>query len=116
MASNRILEEGSSLRAISKLEQADLPYAATLLVYVVLERCLKFYMLENRKDWEIFKIRKPYSGKKCDFYVCDYGLFIKNFLTKQNCTLENLEKDYEKGTKYADHRNKVFHSNFDIKE
>jgi hypothetical protein len=47
MTSKRILEEQSSLRAISKLEHSDLPYAATLLAYVVLERCLKIYMLER---------------------------------------------------------------------
>ena len=94
MGSDRILREKSSLQAISKLEHSRLPYAATLLVYVVLERCLKLHIVETHRNWEPRK--------------------IKHYLEK--ATLVDLERvcNVIPVERYSEHRNKVFHSNLYI--
>ena len=40
--------ESTTLSAINQLAQLDLPFAAATLCYVMIERCLKLYLLKNR--------------------------------------------------------------------
>jgi hypothetical protein len=40
--------ESTTLSAINQLTQLDLPFAAATLCYVMIERCLKLYLLKNR--------------------------------------------------------------------
>ncbi len=112
--------EANSLETIGCLEE-KYPYAATLLVYVVLERCLKLYLLKQRKEFSKedatrmnldTQVNKHKLG---DFEKCDDACFIDLFLTK--CTLGNLEQLFGIPDKrYSDHRNKVFHSNLYLKD
>lgn len=111
--------EARSLEAVGKLE-AEFPYAATLLVYVVLERCLKLRLLESRhtlteKDVELDKPVGRKSQKLRDFKDLEDSSFIREFL--ENCTLGALEIIYRvPKRKYSDHRNEVFHSDLYMKE
>ena len=111
--------EARSLEAVGKLE-AEFPYAATLLVYVVLERCLKLHLLQSRhtlteKDVELAKPVGRKSQKVVDFKNLDDACFIRQFL--ENCTLGALEIIYRvPERKYSDHRNKVFHSDLYMKD
>lgn len=111
--------EEHSLRAIGKLE-SEYPYAATLLVYVVLERCLKLHLLQNRKsltdkDVELCKPVGRKNHRLADFRDYDDCSFIKEFLL--NCSLGALEIIYRvPGKKYSDLRNRVFHSDLYITE
>jgi len=114
MVSEKILEEKNSLEAISSLEQSDFPYAATLLVYVVLERCLKLHMLENRKNRDIFKLENQRSDHRKYVDCSDPELFIARVLT--NLTLGELEQSYGKNTRYFRCRDEVFHANFHLTE
>jgi len=106
-------QEAHSLRAIGKLE-AEFPYAATLLVYAVLERCLKLHLLQHRKTlikMEVELETKVGRNKQklIDFRNLDDASFIQQFLV--NCTLGALEIIYKvQNKKYSDFRNKVFHS------
>jgi hypothetical protein len=111
--------EANSLSAIARLEEG-FPYAATLLVYVVLERCLKLYLLENRTILTHPRI-DPFVpiGKKHrrfqDFKNQDDSRFIRDFLL--HCTLGSLECIYRvPHHRYSTHRNKVFHSDFYISD
>ena len=59
----RFPTEEHSLEAINKL-QADFPYAATLLIYTLLERCLKLYLRQKRKILtEVNREYKTHRGK-----------------------------------------------------
>lgn len=105
--------EAHSLKAIGKLE-GEFPYAATLLVYAVLERCLKLHLLQyrntltqNEVDLEGKVGRK--KQKLSDFRNLDDVSFIRQFLV--NCTLGAIEIIYRvPNRKYSNFRNKVFHS------
>ena len=108
--------EVHSLKAISSLE-SEFPYAATLLIYVVLERCLKLHLLQNRKTLTEFEValNEPVGSNKTlklvDFKNHNDADFVEQFLIK--CTLGALEIIYKvSGRKYSTQRNKVFHSNF----
>jgi hypothetical protein len=111
----RFPTEEESLKAINKL-QADFPYAATLLIYTVLERCLKLHLLEKRKsltDTEVnLKCKTPYGQKfsLSEARHYDDADFIRLFLV--NCPLGTLEHIYKVlDRRYSDARNDVFHSN-----
>lgn len=107
------VQEAHSLKAVGKLE-AEFPYAATLLVYAVLERCLKLHLLQNRKtltsaEVELEREVGRNKQKLIDFQNLDDAPFVQRFLV--NCTLGALEIIYKvPNKKYSDFRNKVFHS------
>lgn len=111
-----LTEEAPSLKAISSLE-SEFPYAATLLIYVVLERCLKLRLLKNRKmltEPEV-ALNEPVGPRKklklVDFKNHNDDTFVERFLMK--LTLSDLEIIYKvSDKKYSTPRNKVFHSNF----
>jgi len=111
--------EDHSLNAIGKL-QSEFPYAATLLVYVFLERCLKLHLLRNRNSLTENEVElcKPVGRKNqrlVDVRNFDDTSFIQEFLT--NCSLGALEIVYRvPGKRYSDHRNKVFHSELYMSE
>jgi hypothetical protein len=113
--------EVNSLKAISELER-EFPYAATLLIYVILERCLKLYLLENRAT-----LREPEVNLECEAgpkkkkkklseaVRFDEDTFIKRFL--MHCSLGNLECIYNiPDNKYSRFRNKIFHSNLFLQD
>ena len=112
--------EAKSLSAIARLESEDFPYAATLLVYVVLERCLKLYMLEKRRILTHRDIDTsiPVGTARLrfkDFKNHDDSRFIREFLLR--CSLGKLELIYRvPHHRYSSYRNKVFHSNFYISD
>jgi hypothetical protein len=105
--------EVRSLEAIKELEQ-EFPYAATLLIYVVIERCLKLYLLENRQNLTDAEVDlERCVGRKRQRLSDVRGLndksFIDNFLV--NCPLGALETIYRiPGGRYSHSRNGVFHS------
>lgn len=113
--------EKHSLEAISQLE-SEFPYAATLLVYVVLERCLKLYLFQNRKVLSSEKldldVEVKLVGKKAkfnDFRDHDDAAFRDKFLLE--CPLGSLEKIFKiQDRKYSSSRNNVFHSNLYISD
>lgn len=74
----QIHPEENTITAINKLKKCY-PYAAALLVYVVIERQLKLHLLKHRNEIKEFK--KYYSKSNDEF--------IKNRLTK--LTLDKLE-------------------------
>jgi hypothetical protein len=107
--------EARSLEPIGKLE-AEFPYAATLPVYVVLERCLKLHLLEDRKTLapDEVALDKPVGrgrNKQKLIDVRDLGdaSFIRRFLV--TLTLHDVEGIYKiPDGKYSKQGNKVFHS------
>jgi hypothetical protein len=111
----RFPTEEESLKAISKL-QAAFSYAATLLIYTVLERCLKLHLLQKRKtltDAEVNRKYKPRRGKfsLSDAYAFKRDAFIEKFLRRSD--LLDLGEIYwvDPARKYSKPRNDVFHSN-----
>ena len=107
------------MEAIGKLEP-EFPYAATLLVYTVLERCLKLHLLKNRKtltqnevDLETKVGQK--KRKLSNFINLDDNSFIQQVLAY--CTPGTMEKIYKvPDRKYSSFRNKVFHSDLYLKD
>jgi hypothetical protein len=108
--------ERHSLRAINKL-QRKFPYAATLLTYAVLERCLKLHLLKKREtltDAQVnLKCKTTYGQRLSlsDVRGLDDDAFIEKFLTV--CTLFDLGQIYKVDPhhKYSSSRNDVIHSN-----
>jgi hypothetical protein len=110
-----ILREKSSLDAVNVIAR-EFPYAATLLIYALLERCLKLYLLENRKtltDEEVDcqkRVGLQAKRKLADYHDCDEDSFIKDFL--MNCTLRSVERIFRVPEhKYSKDRNDLVHSN-----
>jgi hypothetical protein len=108
--------EVHSLEAINELTD-KFPYAATLLTYTVLERCLKLYLLKNRKTLteHQFNLKVTANNMKLKEAVRTREDLI-GFLT--DCPLSKLEdiyKIYQKNPhrkdKYSSCRNDVIHSN-----
>ena len=94
----QIHPEENTIAAINKLKKSY-PYAASLLVYVVIERQLKLYLLGHRNEKNNFKN-----------YCCQSDdEFIKNCLT--NLTLGKLEKKLKIKCEAATDRNNLMHSN-----
>jgi hypothetical protein len=119
MTQNLLLREAHSLSAISKLEPA-FPYAATLLVYTVIERCLKIYLLTNIDTLpeKIYNYQIPIqiSNGRPKMTLADCRgsrKLLQSYLT--NCPLGVLEKIYKiRPSRYSPARNGVFHSNLYI--
>ena len=108
--------ESTTLSAINKLVNYKMPFVAATLCYVMLERCLKLYLLHNRhtltaSDIDICakvgsdKLRfKDYSNE-------DEAKFVDEFLnTLQLGGLEIVFRIQVQGVK--DSRNKLIHSGF----
>jgi len=116
----RFSTEVDSLKAISKLYE-DFPYAATLLIYTVLERCLKLHLLEKREtltnaevdlDYKVSpKKNQKLSLKDANARGFSRDDFIEKFL--RHCNLGNLGRIYRvcPCDKYSKPRNGVIHSN-----
>ncbi len=110
-----ISTEATTLTAIARLEP-EFPSAATLLVYVTLERCLKLFLLEERNtltDADVDLTLPVGKAKpKVTLAACrhlDEAAFVRTFLA--SCSLGTLERLYRMPTrKYSAHRNEVFHS------
>lgn len=112
--------ESSTLSAINKLAGLEMPFAGAALCYVMIERCLKLYLLESRKSLTasnidicakvgINKIRfKDYASK-------DEASFVGEFLnTLQLGGLEIVYRIQSQGI--ADARNELVHSEFYISQ
>ena len=106
--------EAHTLKAIGRLE-AEFPSAATLLVYVTLERCLKLFLLEQRHnltDADVALNKKVGRGKNVTLAGCthlDDAAFVQTFLAE--CSLGSMEVLFRvPDKKYSTHRNEVFHS------
>jgi hypothetical protein len=110
-----IATEASSLTAISRL-QSEFPSAATLLVYVTLERCLKLFLLGERRSLTNADVdlgRRVGRGTQVvtleETRHLDDPTFLRVFLTK--CTLGCLELIFRvPHHEYSRQRNEVFHS------
>lgn len=109
--------EEHSLKAINEL-QATFPYAATLLIYAVLERCLKLHLLESRKTLTNAEVNLEFKvgeQKSNDARALDNDAFIREFLLQ--CTLGTLEAIYKiPNRRYSASRNKVFHSDLFLRD
>jgi hypothetical protein len=100
-------EEQRSLDAINKLE-AEYPYAASMLAYLVLELFLKLHLLKYRKTLTDKEVEIDESLRKAK--DLDDTSFIESFLTR--LPLGRLERVYRIPEKrYSKDRNDVFHSN-----
>jgi hypothetical protein len=106
--------ERHSLKAINRL-QRKFPYAATLLTYTVLERCLKLHLLEKRKTLTEPQFNLKVTANEMTLKeACARGdKELIEFLT--DCTLSKLEQIYwmdpHRKDKYSTCRNDVIHSN-----
>ena len=108
-----IAREKHTLDAINQLKD-EFPYAATLLIYVMLERCLKLYLLQNRKSLTAKEVDlyNKVGRKNQQLWQCrnlDDAAFIEEFLV--HCSLGSLEIIYKvPSKKYSNSRNQVLHS------
>lgn len=114
-----ISKETSSLLAINELRD-DYPYAASLLVYTVLERCLKIYLMENRNNEEMrrridleIRVKGSRLSEQLQKHLDDEQ-FVNDVL--MHCTLRKLEKIYKIGQCFSTHRNHIVHSNLYLSE
>lgn len=116
--SSLLVKEECSLEAINALRE-DYPYAASLLIYTVLERCLKIYLMGNRNDKKVrseFNLNTRIKNRKSNNLrdlindnVNDEG-FIKEVL--MHCPLGTLEDIYNIHTHpFSKNRNDIVHSN-----
>jgi len=85
--------ENNTIEAINQLKE-DFPYAASMLIYVVIERELKSYVLKNRKTLKTLENK---------FKTKDDKEFIKRYLT--NLTMWQLVNILGIGKKLSDDRN-----------
>ena len=103
-----------TLEAMNRLEE-KYPYAATMLVYLVLERLLKLHLMQYRKaltDKEVeFDKNLGRKGRTLrNAKDLDDRSFIQSFLV--HLTLYHLETLFKIPAKrYSKDRNDVFHSN-----
>jgi len=112
-----IHEEQLSLDAINKLE-AEYPYAASMLAYLVLELFLKLRLLHDRKTLDCpevsLKTKVGPVGNRLTFgdaKKLDDASFIDSFLVY--CALGDLECIFKipNDKRYSRDRNDVFHLN-----
>src|SRR2546425_9067090 len=114
-------DEQKSLTAIKTLEDKNLPYAATLLVYVLLERHLKLHLLEIRNSLTNEQVEtlppkvSQSTAARLELKNLDEDSFVLQVLKK--CALGTLEEVYGVSChKYSTHRNDIFHSNLFISQ
>jgi hypothetical protein len=108
--------ESTTLSAINKLVELEMPFAAATLCYVMVERCLKLYLLQKRNNLaknDIDISAKVGSNKLRfkDHANADESTFVDKFLnTIQLGGLEIVFRIQAQGIKDA--RNKLIHSGF----
>jgi hypothetical protein len=108
--------EKRTLEAINELQDQKYPYAATMLVYLVLERLRKRHLLQYRqtltaKEVDLdTKVGLKKDKRLGDAKTLDNRSFVRSFLV--DLTLHDLQKIYRiPEKKYSKDRNDVFHSN-----
>jgi hypothetical protein len=109
--------ESNTLSAINNLTKLELPFAAAVLCYVMTERCLKLYLLQNRITLtasEIDTCARVGRGRNLRFedHRNDNETdFINNFLNE--IQLGGLEIVFRvQNRSIAVDRNKLIHSGF----
>ena len=104
----------NAINAIKKLYELDYPYAASLLIYTIIERILKIYIIQHKKDSNLInhKFEKNKFKEISNFIMLNDDDFFSKFILKQNITLgdiphiiNNLNKNFSKS------RNDIVHSN-----
>lgn len=110
--------ESTSLSAINKLVEFEMPFAAASLCYVMIERCLKLNLIQNRKKLtqkEVDICAKTGKSKLRfkDFAQKDDSIFINEYIN--TIPLGGLEIIFRiQKNKIKDSRNKLIHSGFYI--
>lgn len=108
--------ESTTLLAINKLVELEMPFAAATLCYIMLERCLKLYLLQKRNkltknDIDICAKVGSNKLKFKDYANKDETTFVGEFLnTIQLGGLEIVFHIQNQGIKDA--RNNLIHSGF----
>lgn len=107
--------ESSTLSAINKLVKFELPFAGAALCYVMIERCLKLYLLNNRQSLTPSEIdvcaKVGYKRLRFKDYANKTDAeFINGFLN--TLQLGGLEIVYRIQYKIRDDRNNLLHSGF----
>lgn len=109
--------ESTTLSAINKLTELEFPFAAAILCYVMVERCLKLYLLQNRNtltasDIDIcVGVGKGRTLRFRDYASNDEPAFVGNFLNEiQLGGLEIIFRIQNQGI--ANDRNELIHSGF----
>lgn len=106
--------ESTTLSAINKLTDLKMPFAAAILCYVMIERCLKLYLLQNRNTLTASDIdicARVGRGKSLRFkdYASNEVAFVNDFLNEiQLGGLEIIYRIQTEGIAYD--RNKLIHS------
>jgi len=117
------LREAPTLNAISRLRR-KYPYAAALLTYVLVERLLKGYVLEHRKDRKYARVctpkKKSLGRHKGKCLAALVSLPDDRFLNEVLCRMtlgdvEEILKLPPKGRSAAD-RNEAMHSNLYLRQ
>jgi hypothetical protein len=118
-----VFRETSTLSAISQLRR-KYPYAAALLAYVLVERLIKGYTLEHRKDAKYALVSTPsknslrqHKGKSlASLVMLSDDEFVKDVLC--HITLGDVEEMLKlpQRRRSAADRNEVMHSNLYLKE
>ena len=111
--------ESTTLSAINRLTELEMPFAAAILCYVMIERCLKLYLLQNRitltaSDIDICaRVGRERTLRFKDYASNDEPEFVENFLNEiQLGGLEIIYRIQNHGI--ASDRNKLIHSGFYI--
>lgn len=108
--------ESPTLLAINKLTELKMPFAAATLCYVMIERCLKLYLLQNcntltMSDIDICAKVGSKNLRFKDYANKDEATFVNDFLnTIQLGGLEIVFRIQPRCIKDA--RNKLIHSGF----
>lgn len=109
-----------SLTAINEL-RGKYPYAASLLIYIVLERCLKIYLMGNRNESKVQSTLELTTriNKKQLSYLIKNITNDDNFLNDvlMHCTLGKLEEIFKIRDKpFSTNRNNIVHSNLYLRD
>lgn len=108
------IKEKSTIKAINDISTRNYPFAASLLIYAIIERILKEYIIEHRKN----RVLLDYAFCKCPDEIslqkyCRHKKqeFVKKFIKRitlgdaQKIVVNNGKRDY------ATARNDLMHSN-----
>ena len=118
--SKLLTKEEYSLTAINEL-RGKYPYAASLLIYTVLERCLKIYLMGNRNESKVQSELDLTTiiNKNQLSYLIKNITNDDNFLNDvlMHCTLGTLEKIFKFPNKpFSTNRNDIVHSNLYLRD
>ncbi|NPV01753.1 MAG: hypothetical protein HPY53_10275 [Brevinematales bacterium] len=110
--------EKKTIDAINSLS-VGFPYASTMLIYLLIERLLKVYIIQNRRDKSKFNLGT--YCEKCEIFCIENDEeFFNRFKMDKKC-LGEIEKFLPKECKKYDtdriskKRNSILHSNFYLK-